>query len=481
MSQQQLPRTLGFKTALSIVVGTIIGSAIFMRPVEIVQLLGSPWLVMLAWILGGLFTLFMLMVMAEVAALMPEEGGLYAIMRNIYGDFWGYLFGWASFVLVNCAGNAGVAFIFSKYLGFFIRFPSFSAEVEKSFAISIPMVGTVYPLEEFGVKLCTVAVISLLSWVSYRSTKSGGNLNVFFTVAKLGAIIILVTGFVLGDAGSVSNMITPSAKIHPEGLAMLLALVAALNGSLQAYDGAQNMLYITGEIKDPGKNIPLSLIWGVLISMFVYILVNIGLMYVLGMDGIASSEMVASDAAMLSLGSIGAGMVAFFICISVLGTVSSGVLTAPRLTFAMSRDRHFFKTTGNLHPVFKTPGNAILLHLAFMILFVLSGSFYMLMDMAIFITWTFNLFFIAGLFILRKRMPDAQRPYKVWLYPWLPLVVFAGNALFLILVVVKDVSNYTDGKTELMNSVASIVLTTMGIPLFYWFKWQNKKIDGLTN
>jgi APA family basic amino acid/polyamine antiporter len=105
----------------------------------------------------------------------------------------------------------------------------------------------------------------------------------------------------------------------------------------------------------------------------------------------------------------------------------------------------------------------------------------MLMDMAIFITWTFNLFFIAGLFILRKRMPDAQRPYKVWLYPWLPLVVFAGNALFLILVVVKDVSNYTDGKTELMNSVASIVLTTMGIPLFYWFKWQNKKIDGLTN
>jgi APA family basic amino acid/polyamine antiporter len=234
------------------------------------------------------------------------------------------------------------------------------------------------------------------------------------------------------------------------------------------------MLYITGEIKDPGRNIPLSLIWGILISMFVYLLVNIGLMFVLGMDGIASSQMVASDAAMLSLGSIGAGMVAFFICISVLGTVSSGVLTAPRLTFAMSADKHFFLSSGNLHPVFKTPANAILLHLFVMILFVLSGSFYMLMDMAIFITWIFNLFFIAGLFILRKRMPDAQRPYKIWFYPWLPLLVFIGNALFLILVVVKDVSNYLDGKAELMNSVAAIVLTAMGIPIYFWFKWKYK-------
>lgn len=474
MSQQHLPRTLGFKTALSIVVGTIIGSAIFMRPVDIVQLLGSPWMVMLAWILGGLFTLFMLMVMAEVAALMPEEGGLYAIMRNIYGDFWGYLFGWASFILVNCAGNAGIAFIFSKYLGFFIKFPAFPAEVEKSYPISIPMIGTVYPLEAIGVKLCTVAVISILSWVSYRSTRSGGNLNVFFTVAKLGAIVILVTGFVLGDVGSVKNLISPSETIHPEGIALLLAMVAALNASLQAYDGAQNMLYITGEIKDPGKNIPLSLIWGVLISMFVYIIVNIGLMYVMGMDGIASSQMVASDAAMLSLGSIGAGMVALFICISVLGTVSSGILTAPRLTFAMSRDGHFFLSSGRLHPIFKTPGNAILLHLVVMILFVLTGSFYMLIDMAIFITWTFNLFFIAGLFILRKRMPEAQRPYKIGIYPWLPLLVFAGNALFLILVVVKDVTNYTDGKSALMNSVAAIVLTAMGIPVYFWFKWRYK-------
>jgi APA family basic amino acid/polyamine antiporter len=336
------------------------------------------------------------------------------------------------------------------------------------------MVGTVYPLADFGVKICTILVITLLSWVSYRSTRSGGNLNVFFTVAKLGAIIILVGGFVFGEAGSFKNIVTASTTIHPEGAVLLLAFVAALNGSLQAYDGAQNMLYITGEIKDPGRNIPLSLIWGILISMFVYLLVNIGLMFVLGMDGIASSQMVASDAAMLSLGSIGAGMVAFFICISVLGTVSSGVLTAPRLTFAMSADKHFFLSSGNLHPVFKTPANAILLHLFVMILFVLSGSFYMLMDMAIFITWIFNLFFIAGLFILRKRMPDAQRPYKIWFYPWLPLLVFIGNALFLILVVVKDVSNYLDGKAELMNSVAAIVLTAMGIPIYFWFKWKYK-------
>jgi APA family basic amino acid/polyamine antiporter len=476
MSQQQLPRTLGFKTALSLVVGSIIGSAIYMRPVDIVQLLGSPWMVIIAWILGGLFTLFMLMVMAEIAAIMPEEGGLYAIMRNIYGDFWGYLFGWASFVLVNCAGNAGVAFIFSQYLGFFVKFPSFSAEVEKSLAISIPMVGTVYPLEAIGVKICTVAVISILTWVSYRSTKSGGNLSVFFTITKLGAILILVAGFVFGDAGSLKNLVTSSATIHPEGIALLLAMVAALNATLQAYDGSQNMLYIMGEIKNPGRNIPFSLIWGVFICMFVYILVNIGLMYVLGMDGIANSQMVASDAAMLSLGSIGAGMVAIFICISVLGTVNSGVLASPRLTFAMARDGHFLRSAGDLDPRFNTPGNALILHLVFMVLFVLTGSFYMLVDMYIFIVWIFNLFFIAGLFILRKRMPDANRPYKVWFYPWLPLLVFIGNALFLALVVVKDISNYRDGKAAVMNSVAALVLTAMGIPIYYFFRWRNRRL-----
>jgi basic amino acid/polyamine antiporter, APA family len=142
----------------------------------------------------------------------------------------------------------------------------------------------------------------------------------------------------------------------------------------------------------------------------------------------------------------------------------------------MARDGYFLRSAGNLHPRFKTPGNALLLHLVFMVLFVLTGSFYMLVDMYIFIVWIFNLFFIAGLFILRKRMPDANRPYKVWFYPWLPLLVFIGNALFLALVVVKDISNYRDGKAAVMNSVAALVLTAMGIPIYYFFRWRNRRL-----
>ncbi|HSF46672.1 MAG TPA: amino acid permease [Chitinophagaceae bacterium] len=469
---QKLPRTLGFKTTLLLVVGSVIGSAIFMRPVEIVQLLGSPALVFLAWICGGVFTLLMVMVLAELAAMMPEEGGQYAIMRNVYGEFWAYLFGWACFAVINCAGSAGIAFIFSQYLEYFIPLPSFSSEVEKSFSLTMPMVGTVFPLEHFGVKMVSIFIVSLFTYVSYRSTKFGGLLNSIFTFAKLAAIFILIGGFVAGKVGSMENLVTSSSSIAPAGMALLIAFVAALNGTLLAYDGTSNMLNVAGEIKEPGKNIPRALISGIFICILVYLLTNAGLMYVLGLDAMAGSALVASDAAERSFGVIGGGMVAFFICISVLGTTIANILTPPRLTFAMARDGVFLSAAGKIHPRFNTPGNALLIHWVFMIPLILTGSFYMLTDMYIFILWFFNLFFIAGIFILRKRMPDEDRPYKVWGYPWMPLLVFAGNSIFLLLVVYKDVTAYLEGQSILMNSVASIVMTAAGIPLYYFFKWR---------
>lgn len=469
---QNLPRTLGFKTTLLLVVGSVIGSAIFMRPVEIVQLLGSPALVFLAWICGGVFTMLMLMVMAELAAMMPEEGGQYAIMRNIYGEFWAYLFGWACFALINCAGTAGVAFIFAQYLEYFIPLPSFSPEVEKSFSLTMPMVGTVFPLEHIGVKMVSVFIVSLFTFISYRSTKFGGALNSIFTFAKLAAIFILIAGFVAGRVGSMENFFTSSSTIAPAGMALLIAFVAALNGTLLSYDGASNMLNVAGEIREPGKNIPRVLMGGIFICIVVYLLINAGIMYVLGIDTMAGSTLVASDAAQRSFGVIGGGMVALFICISVLGTTIANILTPPRLTFAMARDGVFFSAAGKVHPRFNTPGNALVFHWVFMIPLIMTGSFYMLTDMYIFILWFFNLFFIAGIFILRKRMPVTDRPYKVWGYPWMPVLVFLGNSLYLLLVVYKDVTAYLEGKSILMNSVAAIIMTAAGIPLYYFFKWR---------
>ena len=478
MNESAFGRTLGFKTVLSLVVGTIIGSGIFMRPAEMASLLGSPWLIMAAWIIGGFFTMLTTMILAEVSAMLPEDGGSYAFMRHMYGDFWSYLYGWASFAVVNCAGGAGIAFIFAEYTQHFVHLPSFSETIEKSYHLTIPMLGTIYPLKQFGVKMLTIIVITILSLISYRSTKTVGKMQVVFAFSKVLAIVLLVSGIIFRQKAAVSGVFVSSGSIHPVGIALVIAMVAAINGSLQAFDGSITMLNITGEIKDPGRNIPKSLFWGLCICITIYLMVNVAMMSVLTVDEMAGSALVASDAAQRTFGSIGAGLVSFLICLSVLGTTNSNIMTPPRITFAMARQGLFFQSAGKIHPRFNTPGNAMLFHYVFMVLMVLSGSFYILTDMYIFVVWMFNLFFIVGLFILRKKMPDMPRPYKVWGYPWMPIFVLLFNAFYLVVTVSDDVQNFVNGKTDVMNSVSGVLLTAMGIPLYYYFKRQRKADRG---
>ena len=166
-------RTLGLYTAISLVIGSVIGSGIFMRPAEMALLLDSPSLILLVWIIGGVLSLFVAMVVAEVGAMMPETGGQYFFMRKMYGDFWAYLYGWANFSVINTAGTAGVAFICSQYIEYFFKLPKFSNVIEQSFKIHLPFIGTILPLENIGVKLLTILLLVVLTFISYRSTKTG--------------------------------------------------------------------------------------------------------------------------------------------------------------------------------------------------------------------------------------------------------------------------------------------------------------------
>ena len=468
-------RTIGLSTAIALVIGTVIGSGIFMRPAEMAALLGSPVLIFGVWIFAGIFTMLSIMVLAEVAAMLPETGGNYAFMRHMYGEFWAYLFGWSAFAVVNCAGSAGIAFITSQYIEYFIKLPSFPTEVEQSVIFHIPLVGDILPLDDFGVKVLTIIIICIFTWISYRSTKTSGVLMNVFSSAKVVAIVLLVGGLFVSGKGDMSNFLQSSTVIQPVGFALLTAIIAACNGALQAYDGCNNLLNVTGEIKDPGKNIPKSLFIGLSVCIVVYLLVNAAMIYVLPVDQMAKSSLVASDAAQLAFGVIGGGLIAFLIAFSVLGTTSSNVFTSPRLTFAMAQDNLFFKTAGKIHPQFNTPGNALIIHLGLMIVMVLSGSFFILADMYIFIVWTFNLMLMIGLFILRRKMPGKERPYKVWGYPWIPILVILFNAFYLIITLVDDIQKYLEGKTRLMNSVFGIVVTAAGIPLYYYFKWRYSK------
>jgi len=470
----ELKRTISFTTAASLVIGGVIGSGIFMRPAEMAGQLGSPYLIMLAWIIAGTITLLSAMSTAEIGAMMPETGGQYVYMKKIYGDFWGYLFGWANFAVINTAGTAAVTFIIGQYFEYFVKLPRFSEAVEQSVSFHLPMMGDIFPLQNFGVKIFTIIVLGLLSLVGYYSTKAGGALQRYLTYAKMLAILFIVFGLLFSGKGSLQNFIIEDHGIKPVGFALVAAMVAACNGALQAFDGYSIMLTIGGEIKNPKKNIPRSLIMGLIVCMIVYILITAAMMYILRVGVMAKSSLVATDAMMVAFGTIGGGIVAGLICINVLGTSNGNVFTSPRMTFAMAEQGRFFASTGIVNKKYETPGNAFLIHFVWMLILVLSGSFTILADLYIFIVWLFNLMLVAGVIILRKRMPDAERPYKVWGYPWVPIIVIIFNAFYLVMTLYNDIKNYNMGKSNTINSVIGLVLTAIGIPLYFYFRRKYK-------
>ncbi|MBL0146406.1 MAG: amino acid permease [Chitinophagaceae bacterium] len=252
-SNKNFGRTLGLYTAISLVIGTVIGSGIFMRPAEMASLLGSPMLILLVWIIGGVLSLFVAMVLAEVGAMLPETGGQYFFMRKMYGEFWAYLYGWANFSVINTAGTAGIAFICSQYVEYFFKLPRFTTVTEHAVKLHLPFIGDILPLENIGVKLLTILLLIVLTAISYRSTKTGGFIQVLFTAAKVLAIVLLIGGLFFYKDGLIKNFTTNSTAIKPLGFALFAAIIAATNGALQAYDGWGTMVNVAGEIKNPQK------------------------------------------------------------------------------------------------------------------------------------------------------------------------------------------------------------------------------------
>jgi APA family basic amino acid/polyamine antiporter len=470
-----LRRTIDLPTATSIVIGGVIGSGIFIRPAEMAALLGAPFLIFVVWIIAGILNLLSAMITAEIGAMFPETGGQYIFIRKIYGDFWAFIYGWAAFSVINTAGTAAVAFICSEYLQYFISLPRFSPGVEQSLVLHLPMVGTILPLQHFGLKLLTIFILGIFSFSSYISTKLGGAIQLVSTVVKVLAIVLLTAGLFFSGQGSFSNFVHDAPLLKPVGIALVAAMVAACNGAFQAYDGWGIMVNVAGEIREPQKNIPRGLVIGLFTCMFVYIVVTAAMIYILPVDAMAASTLVAADAAKKAFGFIGGGIIAVLIVVSVLGTTNANVLAPPRMTFAMAHQGHFFAWAGQVHPKFQTPANALLVHFFLMAFFVLSGSFYTLADMSIFIVWSINLMIILGIFILRKKMPDTHRPYKIKAYPWMPAIVLLFNIFYLCVTLYNDIHHYITGKTTMMNSVFGLVITALGIPFYFYFRMKYKK------
>ena len=470
MNGAKLTPTLGLWTSVSLVLGGIIGSGIFMKPAVMASQLGSPELLLAVWVIAGVITLFGALSNAEVAAMIPETGGQFVFFKHMYGDFFAFLYGWAAFAVFNTAGVASIAYVLGTYTEFFIQLPRFTAEIERSISLPLPFIGAIYPLENIGVKSVTILIVIGLTWVNYRSTKSGGNIQVVFTALKVLAMASIVFGLLFSGDGDLANLSRGSATIQPEGWALVGALAAALSGAFWGYDGWNNITFVAGEIKNPQENIPKSLLTGLLLCILIYTLITLSYMYILPIDAIAQSPMVASDAAAVVMGSTGGAIIALMVIISTFGTTNGNILASARVSFAMAQEKQFFDCVGKVHPRFQTPGNALWLHGVWTALLVLSGSFDMLTDMLIFVTWLFYGMSALGIFILRRKMPDAQRPYRVWGYPVVPAVFVLFTFFFLVATLANDIRLFSEGKTDVVTSLLGLLLTAPGVPLYWYFR-----------
>jgi APA family basic amino acid/polyamine antiporter len=462
-----LAKKIGFWSATSIAIGTIIGSGVFMKPASMAAELGSPVWLALVWVIAGIFSLFGALIYAELGAMIPETGGIYAYFKYMFGDFFAFLFGWAAFAVINTASVAAISFICARYADYFLHLPRLDASVEQ-YTWHIPFIGDLHPLENIGIKALAIAIVLLFTYINYRSVKAGSQFQVLSTFIKVVVIGMLVFGIFFSGNGSFANFW--QAENPKQGGDLLSAFIVAMTGAFFAYDGWINVNYIAGEIKEPQRNIPKSLVTGVLACVVIYVLVNQAYLYVLPVEQVATSSLVAADAVQVALGATGSAVIAALIVLCTIGSINGNVMATSRVTYAMSKDKLFTPWAGKEHRRFATPYNALWLHGIWTSVFILTGSFDMLADMFVFITWIAYGAGAVGIFLLRKRMPDKPRPYKIWGHPFVTILFILFTAFYLVITVYNDVTNYINDRQPVINSVLGLVITSLGVPLYFYFK-----------
>ena len=430
----KLARVLTLLDATMINAGGIIGSGIFMVPATIALLTGSTSLILAVWVFGGLISLFGALSIAELGAAMPRTGGQFVYLNEAYGPVWGYLYGWSCVAVINTASIAAVGVAFSEYLSFF------------------------FPLSTMGIKSVAILSVILLTIINILDVKSGARAQNIFTLLKIGAIFGIISLGLVMDGGSAEN-IQPfypdrplPALVGPLGLAMVSVL--------WTYDGWIFITYVAGEVKNPGRNIPLSLVFCMLIVISIYLLINFVFTYTLGIGAMGTSTLVASDSASIFLGEKGAALVSIIILISLLGANNGFILTSARINYAMARNRLFFQQAAKVHPKFKSPANALIIQAVWACALTFSGTYNQLITYIIFASWIFYAMSCAAVIILRKKRPEMKRPFKTPGYPYIP-IIFILFAVFLTFNTILEAPR---------DAAVGAGIILAGLPLYFYWK-----------
>jgi APA family basic amino acid/polyamine antiporter len=443
----ELKRDLGVWGAASIVVGTVIGSGIFLVPKSMVMNVGSAQMVIFVFIFGGLLSLAGALTYAELSAAMPEAGGEYVYLREAYGPFSAFLYGWTQMWVAKSGSIATLATAFFTYMANF--FPALEGVITE---VNLPLLGL---LTIKSGQIFAMVVVALLGWLNYYGVRVGGNVQVGVTVVKVGLIALLIIVGLTFSGGATANFGTsiPAAG----GVA---GFFAALVAALWAYDGWNNVSMVSSEIKNPQKNLPLALVFGTLAVMAIYILANLAYFYVLPASGVAGSDRVAAEMMRRVWGAGGANAVSVAAMISIFAALNGSILTGSRVPYAMARDGLFFKSIGEVHPKYFTPANSIIALSAWSMILILSGGYDQLFTYVIFASWILYGMATASVIVLRFKRPDMPRPYRAVGYPVIP-IIFVLVAIALILSTLQKSPR---------ESLLGLGIMATGIPFFMYWK-----------
>jgi APA family basic amino acid/polyamine antiporter len=469
MSTDTLLKKLNLHSSVAIIVGSIIGSSIFMKPAVMAQQLPDVRLIIVIWVIAGTISYIGAMINAEVGCMFPHTGGQYVYFQKMYGEKFAFLYGWSGLSVINTAAVAAIAFVFAQYVGYFAPLPKLNSDIEKEYVLLIPYVGKFYLLENIGIKLVAFFAIIVLTFFNYISVLSGVRVQNFFTWLKvllLVAIIFIIFCFGRGDTAYLLQ-----SNIKKFDFMTLLGMVAALSGAFAAFDGWNNIGFVAGEIKDVQSTLPKALFIGLGICMMLYLLTNLAFYYMLPLNLASHSELIATDAITPIVGHRGVAIIALLVIVSAFGAVNGNILACARVTHAMGETNNFFSWTGRVHKKYNTPGNSLLLHGIISSLYIFTGSFDMLADLFVFVTWIFYGFAAYGIIILRKKYPNENRPYRVRGAKTLAILFSLFALFYSLLTIYNDVNNYVNEKSEIIKSLLGLIVVFSGLLVYRIKKW----------
>ena len=459
---QKLTPTLGLRSSIFLVISLILGSGVFKKVAMMSATLQSPLLVLLCWILAGIISLAGALCTAEMVGMFPNSGGEYYYFQKVYNRFFAFIYGWANFVVLKTAAIAALAYIFAQSFNSILPLPVWSFTVGG------------FLIENVSVKLLASLLIVVLSYINYRGIKHAEKLSRIMTIVMLMAAVVIIVAGLSSPAGSVHNLVTPGAQAG-EGLSgwtFVKAITLASLGAFWGYEGWNCIGLIGEEIKNPKRNLPLSLGIGTLAIMAVYVLLNLVYLYILPVDELIKisthpNQIAAVEVMKMVWGKWGELFVALLILVTTCNATNSTILTSARIFYAMAREGHFYQPAEKIHPVYQTPSVALLLQAVWSVLLVWSGTFDQLTDMLIFSAFIFYGATALAVILMRKREPLQPRTYRVIAYPFTPFL-FCVFCVLLIGVALQS---------QPREALAGLGLIALGVPFYlYWTRKGRNRI-----